>query len=84
MMNLPSIISAAADEADGFLGGVTSPNEAKPLIVEWLTDNQPGLTAPDRQQVVQGLLALLEREGFFAGTNARDSRSDAAGEREAE
>ena len=64
-MKLQAIISAAADEADGFLGGVTSPAEARPLILEWLTDNQPGLTAPDRQKVVQDLLAVLEREGFF-------------------
>ena len=65
-MNLQAIISAAADEADGFLHGVVNPVEAKPLIVEWLADNQPGLTAPDRQKVVQGLLAR--------GLRARASR----------
>ena len=77
-MKLQAIISAAADEADGFLGGVTSPAEARPLIVEWLTDNQPGLTAPDRQKVVQDLLALLEREGFFetkAGEAAEEPKA---------
>ena len=80
-MNLQAIINAAADEADGFLNGITTAGEAKPLIAEWLTENQPGLTAPDRQRVVQGLLALLEREGFFeahaGGDAVSEDRADA-------
>lgn len=64
-MNLQAIIAAAADEADEFLSGVNNAAEARPAIQEWLADNHPELAADDRQKVLQGLVALLDREGFF-------------------
>jgi hypothetical protein len=83
-MNLQSIIAAAADEADEFLSGVRSAAEARPAIEEWLSDRHPELGANDRKSVLQGLIALLAREGFFEtdsrGANVWGGEDDAAEE----
>ena len=78
--SLQYIVNTAADEADDFLRGVTSVSEAKPVILEWLADRHPGLPPPERQKIVQGLLALLDREGFFEATCIGDSWEGESGE----
>jgi hypothetical protein len=72
-MNLQAIATAAADQADDFLQGVNSPTEAKPVILEWLADQYPQLPPADRPKVVQALLAILDREDFFAVAGSKDS-----------
>ena len=72
-VNLQDIVNAAADEADDFLRGVTSIGEAKTVIAEWLADHHPRLSQPERQKIAQGLLAILDREGFFESTGFGDS-----------
>ena len=79
-MNLQSIINAAADEADEFLDGITTAAEARPAIAEWVNDNHPELTAADRQKAMQGILALLGREGFFEGRGRGDAWGETGGE----
>lgn len=63
-----AVINAAADAADEILEGATSPAEAKPLLLEWISEYDPALAPTDRQQIAIAVLALLEREGFFTAT----------------
>lgn len=70
--NVQAVINAAADEADTLLQGAANPAEAKPLLLEWLADNQPAMPKPERLEVVAGVLTLLEREGFFTGAAGGD------------
>lgn len=73
-----AVINAAADEADSLLEGIATPTEAKPLLAEWLADHHPDLPPPERQQVVAEVIAVLEREGFFAVGAGGDSLSDSS------
>ena len=66
--NLQAVINLAADEADSLLDGVATPAEARPVLMDWLADNHPSLRKAEHLQIVSGVLALLEREGFFTGT----------------
>ncbi len=74
--NVQAVINAAADEADSLLEGVATPADAKPILQEWLADNHPKLPKAERQQVVLGVLALLEQEGFFEASEPGDLIDD--------
>ncbi len=72
--SVQAVINAAADEADSLLEGIATPTEAKPLLKEWLAEHHPAIPLPERDAVVAGILALLEREGFFqVGAGSADS-----------
>jgi len=76
-MDLDAIISAAADEADEFLTGVSTMTEARPMIRDYLKSRHPKLGPVDVQRVTAGLLAILEEEGFFeASSGPGDSWAD--------
>lgn len=64
---LQQIINNAADAADDFLNGVSSMTEARPAIREFLAQNHPKLPKPAVEQVVAGVLSILDDEGFFEG-----------------
>ena len=66
-MNLKPIINQIADEADDFLEGANSPEQARAAISEMITMHFPHLSGSDRAQVIQGVMTLLENEGFFEG-----------------
>ena len=76
--NLQAVINLAADEADSLLDGVSTPAEAKPVLMDWLADNHPTLGKTEHLQIVSGVLALLEREGFFTGTGSGADSEDPA------
>lgn len=82
-MDLDAIITAAADDADQFLAGVTTMTEARPAIREYLKENFPDLSPADVPRVVAGLFALLEDEGFFEIEAGGDSWADGVGGSEA-
>lgn len=75
-MSVQEIINTAADDADDFLAGISSMKEARPAIREYLKANHPGLLPPDEAQVITGLLAVLEEEGFFAIASGDDAMED--------
>ena len=76
--NVQTVVNAAADEADLLLEGVGTVAEAKPMLLDWLADNHPELPKAERTQVVQAVIALLLREGFFESGVQQESMADAS------
>jgi hypothetical protein len=64
-MNMERIINEAADEADEVLNGIRVAKEARPVIQEWISERHPELSGTDRTKVAAGVIAILQREGFF-------------------
>lgn len=64
-MDLNSIVDDIADRADDFLEGATSREQAQAGVSEMITANYPGLAGPERAEVIKGVMAILEEEGFF-------------------
>lgn len=75
-MNLRPIIDEIASQADDFLDGVTSREQARAGISEFLTMDYPGLSAADRKLVSDHVMAILEDESFFNGGFAGHSFDD--------
>lgn len=64
-MTPKSIIDQLADQADEFLEGVTSREQARAAISEMITLHHASLDARERAAVVDGVMAVLQDEGFF-------------------
>jgi hypothetical protein len=64
-MLLSGIINEIADQADDFLEGVAKREDARAAISEQITIKFPSLNGVDRAKVIQGVIDILEREGFF-------------------
>ncbi|HEX9782037.1 MAG TPA: hypothetical protein VGA56_04800 [Opitutaceae bacterium] len=64
-MNLQVIINEVADNADDFLGDASSMIEARAAIRTFLSETYPSMHKADSEQVVAGVLAILDEEGFF-------------------
>jgi len=64
-MNLKAIIDGIADQADDFLEGVASLEQARAAISEMVTIQDLKLSPADRTTVVEGVMAVLKEEGFF-------------------
>lgn len=75
-MNLRPIIDEIASQADDFLDGVTSRQQARAGIAELLTMDYAGLSAEDRKLVSDHVMAVLEDESFFNGGYAGFSFDD--------
>lgn len=79
-MNLKPIIDRIADQADDFLDGVQSREQARAGISEMVTLYSASFPAEQRGQVIDGVMRVLENEGFFdhlrAGTPAEDDEDD--------
>jgi len=63
--SLQTIIDHIADQADDFLAGAGNRAEARAGIEEVITADFLSLSPADRAHVVAGVMAVLEREGFF-------------------
>ncbi len=72
-MNLQVIINDVADNADDFLGDARSMIEARAAIRAFLADKFPAMSKPDSEQVIAGVLAILDEEGFFDAVGSRDA-----------
>ena len=63
--HLASVIDEIANRADEFLSDVRTRAEARAGIKELLAADYPSLAPPDAAGVVDGVMAVLEREDFF-------------------
>lgn len=68
-MDLRSIIEAIAIQADDFLAGAANRKEARAGIDELINADHPQLSPGDRQKIAEGVMAILEDEGFFEFPN---------------
>lgn len=66
-------INEIADQADVFLDGISSRDEARVVIAEQLSLRHPDLHEPDRTRAIQSVLDSLDREGFL---DLRGGRKD--------
>jgi hypothetical protein len=64
-MDLRSIIEEIASQADDFLAGAENRKEARAGIDELINADHPQLSPGDRQKIAEGVMAILENEGFF-------------------
>ncbi len=65
-MDLAPLIDEIASQADDFLSGISSRQEARAGIAELLTSAHPQLGAGDRRRVTDRVMEILEAEDFFA------------------
>ena len=80
-MNLQSIIHDIAARADDVLEGASNRAQARAGIEEVITLDYLSLSPSERGQVVNGVMAILEKEGFFeanpgGGPDDDDQESD--------
>ncbi len=64
-MDLSSIIDEIASQADDFLARAANRKEARAGIDELVNTDYPRLSPVDRKKVAEGVMAILENEGFF-------------------
>ena len=64
-MNLKIIIDDIADQADDFLEGVSSLDQARAAISEMVSMQDVKVSPTDRSAVIEGVMAVLKKEGFF-------------------
>jgi hypothetical protein len=76
-MDLRPIIDQIASQADDFLDGVENRTEARAGVAEQVNLGHPGLSPGDRRQVIEGVMAILEDEGFFTPRRGRPSAGEA-------
>jgi hypothetical protein len=67
-MNLSALIDEIAAQADDFLDGFTGRADARAGIQELLTAQHNSLTEAERKHVTDGVMSILEDEGFFDAT----------------
>jgi hypothetical protein len=60
-----SIIAQIANEADDLLAGAGNRKEARADLAELLDADHPKLSPADRKKVIEGVIAILDKEGFF-------------------
>ncbi len=78
-MDLRSVIDEIASRADDFLAGAASRKEARAGIDELLNADYAPLSPAERRQVAEGVMRILENEGFFefgAGGPGGESAAD--------
>ncbi|HVU18930.1 MAG TPA: hypothetical protein VHD32_18640 [Candidatus Didemnitutus sp.] len=64
-MDHKSIVNGICDQADDFLAGVSRREEARAGIAEILTMRHASLPPPEKKAVIDEVMRVLEREGFF-------------------
>jgi hypothetical protein len=64
-MHLSALIDEIAAQADDFLDGFTGRADARAGIQELLTAQHNSLTEAERKHVTDGVMSILEDEGFF-------------------
>lgn len=67
-MHLSALIDEIAAQADDFLDGFTGRADARAGIQELLTAQHNALTEAERKHVTDGVMTILEDEGFFEKT----------------
>ena len=72
MSDLRSIADEIASQADDFLAGAASREEARAGVAELLQADYPSLPAPDHAIVIREVMDILEAEDFFVGSPGGD------------
>jgi hypothetical protein len=67
-MNLSALIDQIAAQADEFLEGFSGRADARAGIQELLTAQHHTLSEEERRHVTDGVMSILEDEGFFDKT----------------
>jgi hypothetical protein len=67
-MDLSALIDEIAARADDFLDGFSGRADARAGIQELLTAEHAGLSETERKHVTDGVMTILEDEGFFEKT----------------
>ena len=67
-MNLSALIDHIAAQADEFLEGFSGRADARAGIQELLTAQHNSLSEEERRHVTDGVMSILEDEGFFDKT----------------
>lgn len=75
-IDLRPIIEEIAFQADDFLEGVTSRDQARAGISELITLDYSDLTPTQRTKVTDGVMAVLENEDFFGTEFVGDAFKD--------
>jgi hypothetical protein len=80
-MNLSVLIDGIAARADDFLDGFDGRADARAGIQKLLTAEHPSLSEAERKHVTDGVMTILEDEGFFektpgSGGDASEADSD--------
>ena len=75
-IDLRPIIEEIAFQADDFLEGVTDRAQARAGISEMITLDYSDLTPAQRNQVTDGVMAVLEKEDFFGTEYVGDPFQD--------
>ncbi|MDD3180749.1 MAG: hypothetical protein PHQ04_10425 [Opitutaceae bacterium] len=78
-MDIETLIDDIASQADDFLADATNRTDARTGIMEHLNADYPRLSPGDRRKVADGVMAILEEEGFFDTEPGGDWR-EAAGQ----
>lgn len=81
-MNLKAIIDEIADQADDFLEGVSSLEQARAAISEMVSMLDVKLSAEDRTAVIDGVMAVLKTEGFFEWSPQTNELDEGEGDEE--
>ena len=82
-MNLRAIMDEIASRADDFLAGAANRKESRAGVDELINADYPQLSPAERKQVAEGVMAILDQEGFFefgAGGSADDAGAPDNGE----
>lgn len=74
--DLRHIIDEIANQADDFLDGVTTRDQARAGIAELLTMDFPDLDPAQRAAVTEGVMTILNAEEFFGTEFVGDSFAD--------
>lgn len=64
-MHLRPFIDDIASQADDILAGVTDRTDARTSIAEFIALEYPKFPAADRKAITDGVMFILEDEGFF-------------------
>ncbi len=76
-MKLSVVIEEIAAKADDFLDGVTSREQARAAISEVITLDYRQAVGNERTAVIDGVMRILEGEGFFDDlAKGTDAKSD--------
>jgi hypothetical protein len=79
-MNLSVLIDKIAAQADEFLDGFGGRADARAGIQELLTAQYGALTENERKHVTDGVMSILEDEGFFERAPGGESDAEVEGD----
>lgn len=75
-MKVRTLIDEVANDADEFLAAVDNRKEAREIISDYVDRQHPELSRKEHGEVVNGVLEVLDEEGFFGADSAALSWSE--------